>query len=323
MSSYARNYLKELIHDLRMHEGNAYAAFFALTCKDAYTHIIQKTGNEYRTEQIMEAAYAAFFENDNIPATPKLLVNKFNLICELKLMNEVKDQPKGKETASTFRLHQMELLYSLLVSNAHLPKNTISIETLYKYGKVRNRLYANRLLFAAAIAAFAVISAINFIPPSISLSLDGTGKNFLCHVEINTLSSITAVTAEIGGTPMRVTMEADGTYTIHPSANGTMNISVRNLLGKVTTASAEIHDVDTEPPVLVSAVAENNVLTVTATDNRHVNWKNTYVILKDGSREYAENINTHDSSADFPNYDQIVSVSINDDTGNTLKVNIQ
>ena len=205
------------------------------------------------------------------------------------------------------------------------PHNTTPVEDLSSYAVYRKeRFNVQRGIIAAWLFIFALLP-LCFVMPSIEVGETGRGTRGLPEydVSVRSLLPVGRVVATINDIELPVYEASGREYTIEPTGNGTMTVSVELINKQKAEMQVEVTDVDSEPPRLVDTVISDDTITImTADDGIGVDWRGVYAETASGERVMPLSADEKNGIVfDFPTEEWVVSIP--DHLGNTLRLNLK
>ena len=231
---------------------------------------------------------------------------------------------KRVKTSPLTAVETSEILDSIF-EECGQPHNSTAVEDLSSYAVYRKeRFNVQRGIIAIWLVIFALLP-LCFTLPAVEVRETETGVRGLPEydVSVKSLLPVGKVIATINDIELPVYEVSGKEYTVEPTANGTMTVSIELINRQRIEVQAEVADVDSEPPRLIDSKTENDTVTLWVTDDGlGVDYRNVYAETASGKR-------TEPLSADeengivFPTPSADCVVYVSDHLGNTLKINLK
>lgn len=205
------------------------------------------------------------------------------------------------------------------------PHNTTPVEDLSSYAVYRKeRFNVQRGIIAAWLFIFALLP-LCFVMPSIEVEETSGGTRGLPEYDISvkSLLPVGKVVATIRDIELPVYEVSGKEYTIEPTGNGTMTVSVELINKQKIEKQVEVADVDAEPPRLVDTIIGDETITIKAADDGiGLDFRGVYA--ENASGEKIMPISADEEGGivfEFPSEEWVVCIP--DHLGNTLRLNLK
>lgn len=137
---------------------------------------------------------------------------------------------------------------------SQIEPNTIPLDILTAYSNYRKERFALQRTVLVIIMVFFLTIPFLFLSPSFSVHTisEGNSANPVYEVNVDTFMPVQRMTATIDGQNVPVYETDSHVYTIEPTLNGQMTISVTLINHQTTTHFIDVENVDREAPLVVS-----------------------------------------------------------------------
>lgn len=201
--------------------------------------------------------------------------------------------------------------------------NTVPLDVLASYSNYRReRFTLQRAIVVIMLIAFMLLPLL-FITPSFTVTRgeDAARGCPAYDVVIDTTVPISRVTASIGGIFMPVYEVGENTYSVRPTANGTMEITVTLKNDQSCRQNVEVTQFDTTAPVLMADKHENDILSIwVADEGLGVDYENVFAYGLGGEMTAPVGYDEAEGRIDFPYPTETVNLYIPDMVGNKLQL---
>lgn len=205
------------------------------------------------------------------------------------------------------------------------PHNTTAVEDLSSYAVYRKeRFNVQRGIIAAWLLVFALLP-LCFVMPSIKVEETSEGTRGLPEydVSVRSLLPVGKVVATIRDIELPVYEVSGREYTIEPTGNGTMTVSVELINKQKIEKEVEVSDVDSEPPRLEDTIISDKTITIkVADDGIGLDYRGIYAETDSGEKIVPLNADEENGIVfEYPSEEWIVYIP--DHLGNTLRLNLK
>lgn len=177
-----------------------------------------------------------------------------------------------------------EILDKVFVSCGKDP-NDLPMETLSSYAVYRKERFTfQRAVIAMAIFVFMMLPLL-FILPGYTVKVDEKGERGLpvYTVDVSSILPVGKVLASIRDHDLPVYEAGSKEFTVEPTRNGMLNISVELVNRQSVNSSHEVTAVDDKAPELISSGTEGDTLVVKVKDSGiGVDYREIYAVGKSG-----------------------------------------
>lgn len=177
-----------------------------------------------------------------------------------------------------------EILDKVFVTCGKDP-NDLPMETLSSYAVYRKERFTfQRAVIAMAIFVFMMLPLL-FILPGYTVKVDEKGERGLpvYTVDVSSILPVGKVLASIRDHDLPVYEAGSKEFTVEPTRNGMLNISVELVNRQSVNSSHEVTAVDDKAPELISSGTEGDTLVVKVKDSGiGVDYREIYAVGKSG-----------------------------------------
>ena len=202
----------------------------------------------------------------------------------------------------------------------NLPMDTLSSYAVYR----KERFTFQRAVTAMAMFVFLMIPLL-FILPGYTVSVDETGERGLpvYTVEVKSLIPIGKVIASIREHELPVYEAGSKEFTVEPTRNGMLNISVELVNRQSAKSSHEVTAVDDKAPELVNSETVDDRLVIKVKDSGiGVDYREVYAVGKSG-KVYRPTSADEGNGVIFDYPEEPWDLYVPDHIGNTLHLAVK
>lgn len=200
-------------------------------------------------------------------------------------------------------------------------KNATPLEALSSYAVYRSERFSlQRAVTAAGLVIFLLLPVL-FILPKYSVNADGTGERGLpvYRVEVESFFPADKVSAKINGHALPVYENSAKSFTIEPTRNGSLSVSVELFNRQAISSTVDVDDVDSKGPVLTDSVTGDDYFLLKVEDDGiGVDYREIYAVSGTGEFYYPASVDEQTGEVVFEYPDENWDVYIPDHIGNTL-----
>lgn len=210
-----------------------------------------------------------------------------------------------------------------IFSACEVEPNSIPLTVLTSYSNYRRERFLLQRILLIIIMVFFCIVPLLFITPDIKLtSTDNHAQNKPSYeLVVNSFIAVSRVTATIEGSNVPVYATADRTYSVEPTRNGTMTVTVTLKNKQMTTVTCEVTGADTETPVVVSNHYAEDMISLYLSDTGSgVDYEKIKAIDLDGKEVSPYSYDENEDVVVFAYPEKSLNIYIPDKTGNTLQL---
>ena len=244
---------------------------------------------------------------------------------------DIKASSKTKKNSGSSRINaslsaaRMSQMLDDVFRESGAKKNTEPLEALSSYAVYRReRFTLQRGLTVAGLVIFLLLPVL-FILPEYSVNAEGTGQRGLpvYRVEVDSLFPVDKVSARINSHALPVYEASSKSFTIEPTRNGTLTVSVVLFNRQEQSSTMDVDDVDSKGPVLTDSETGEDYFLLKVTDEGiGVDYREIYAVSESGEIYYPLEINEETGEVIFEYPDENWDVYIPDHIGNTLHLAI-
>ena len=216
-----------------------------------------------------------------------------------------------------------QMLYNIL-DTLGMEQNTVPLQNLDIYMGYRKQRSRLMILVVGIMAAIIILLPLLLIRPNMTMektsNADEAGRP-VYTVHVSSILEIYSVTAEIGGDQMPVYQEGASVYTVRPTRNGSMKITVTGENRRRVSTSVLVDTKDTKPPELVRRKTDGrDAVTLFLADESGIDYDR--ISGSDEKGRTIEPVSWEESTGavTFAYPSEKIEVSIPDRTGNVLRL---
>ena len=201
--------------------------------------------------------------------------------------------------------------------------NPTPLEVLVSYRDYRQERYALQKHILDFVLLLFFLLPLLFILPVFSLPPDTDAEpgRPVYSLKVHTFLPITRVTAVIDGYNISVYETDNHTYSIEPTRNGNLTVTVTLANNQYMTREVLVEDVDREAPKLVSTRQKNGSLYLTITDNASgIYYEGIYALSAEGRRTLPLSWDSGTGCIEFLCPKATMDIYIPDYSGNQLQL---
>ena len=339
MRRHDPEYIRELIDEWREGDANAFAAIYAVTCRKIYEYAYRRLADIYLTQDAVTETYLRAGETEKPADIPMLrwLLEITDGVCN-KILRYNGDAAEKRESAVWHTEDAdknrgamavldddtaEQMLYNIL-DTLGMEQNTVPLQNLDIYMGYRKQRSRLMILVVGIMAAIIILLPLLLIRPNMTMektSNDDEAGRPVYTVHVSSIMEIYSVTAEIGGDQMPVYQEGASVYTVRPTRNGSMKITVTGENRRRVSTSVLVDTKDTKPPELVRRKTDGrDAVTLFLTDKSGIDYDR--ISGSDEKGRTIEPVSWEESTGavTFAYPSEKIKVSIPDRTGNVLRL---
>ena len=203
--------------------------------------------------------------------------------------------------------------------------NTVPMETIESYAVYRKeRFTLQRVITAMALLVFMMLPLL-FILPSYTVSVEDTGDRGLpvYTVEVNSILPVGRVLASIRDHALPVYEAGAKEFTVEPTRNGSMDISVELVNRQSVKTEYDVTSVDAEGPVLLGNETLKDGFVLRVSDaGIGVDYRDVYAVSASGEVHYPVSAGEEEGIV-FGYPSETWDIYIPDHIGNTLHLSVK
>lgn len=201
--------------------------------------------------------------------------------------------------------------------------NPTPTETLLSYRNYRQERYALQRHVLDIVLVLFFLLPLLFVLPAFSLAPDSDSEpgRPVYNIKVHTFLPITRVTAAVDGYNVSVYETDHHTYSLEPTRNGNLTVTVTLANNQYVTREILVDDVDREAPRLASSRQAQGHLFLYFTDNASgIYYDGIYALDADGQRTEPLSFDPKTGCVEFLCPKSTVSIYIPDLSGNQLQL---
>ena len=201
--------------------------------------------------------------------------------------------------------------------------NPTPLEVLISYRNYRQERYALQKHVLDFVLLLFFLLPLLFVLPVFSLTPDADAEpgRPVYSLNVHTILPITRVTAVIDGYNISVYETDNHTYSIEPTRNGNLTVTVTLANNQYVTREILVKDVDREAPKLFSSRQENGSLYLTVTDNASgIYYEGIYALDEEEQRSLPLSWDSDTGCIEFLCPKATMNIYIPDYSGNQLQL---
>ena len=227
--------------------------------------------------------------------------------------------------AAELTTHETSEILDRVFSACGSEANTVPMDTISSYAVYRKeRFTLQRAILSLALLVFMMLP-LCFLMPDYTVSVDETGERGLpvYTVEVDSLLPVGRVLASIRDHGLPVYEAGAREFTVEPTRNGTLDISVELVNRQIVSGSHDVTAVDAESPVLVeSEKLKDGFLLKVSDAGIGVDYREIYAVDASGDMHYPVSASEEEGVL-FEYPDKTWDIYIPDHIGNTLHLAVK
>lgn len=230
-------------------------------------------------------------------------------------------QFKKKAMEPQLDINNADLILKNVFEANQVEPNSIPLDVLTAYSNYRKERFALQRSILVIVMLLFLLLPFLFVSPSITVSTtDERGMiNPIYTVDVDTFIPIERITAMIDGHNISVYETDVHSYTVEPSANGRMEISVTLVNRQTVTHYIDVENVDKEPPLVVShKVDKDNIYLYLSDTGSGVHYEEIKAFNLNGEELAPTSYDSSDGCVAFPYSSGSLNVYIPDYADNEL-----
>lgn len=233
------------------------------------------------------------------------------------MLTENLKKPKGPELDEKTASQMLANIFDA----CEVEPNSIPLTVLTSYSNYRKERFLLQRIILIIIMLFFCLVPLLFIAPDIQLNLkdEGTRNKPAYELVVDTFIPVSRITATINGSNIPVYEVADRTYSIEPTLNGTMTVTVTLKNRQFSSVTCEVDGVDTDSPVVISdKMADNQIYLYLSDPDSGIDYENISAMDIEGKEVKAAFYDEEGNYIVFDYPDKSLNIYIPDKMGNTL-----
>ena len=210
-----------------------------------------------------------------------------------------------------------------IFSASQVEPNSIPLDILTAYSNYRRERFSLQRTILVVIMILFLLLPFLFIAPvfSIESTSPEDAPNPSYQINLDTFMPVQRVTANIDGHNIPVYETASHIYSIEPSMNGRMTVSITLINHQTITHSIKVKNVDTEAPLVVSnSVDRENIYLYLSDTGAGIDYKNIRAVGLSGQEFYPVSYDVASGCVAFAYPPESLNVYVPDHAGNTLQL---
>jgi hypothetical protein len=232
---------------------------------------------------------------------------------------------KRRKDKPVLETAEAEEILRLVFADCGEVQDTIPMEELTSYSLYREESFKlQRSILAAALILF-VFVPILFVQPAFRTSFSPKGERGLpvYTIGVDTFLPVKRVTAVLGGVRLPVYEVNSHEYTIEPTKNGAVKLTVELFNGQSVSETLDVTNADVTSPRLLKCVRRGDGYDLYLTDEGvGVDYENIYAVTGSGETVYPESYDRQTGIVSFGEDAAGAQVFIPDYFENILKINL-
>lgn len=205
-----------------------------------------------------------------------------------------------------------------------MENNTIPLEVLASYSSYRKERFTLQRTVLVVIMVLFLLLPLLFIPASFTVNEDETSArnyNPVYRLSVDSMMLVERVNATIDGYNIPVYETDSHVYSIEPSRNGKMAVTVTLLNRQSVTQYVEVTDVDREVPAVVSCTKKDGLLHLyLADEGSGVNFDRIEALDLGGKKIEPDSVDEETGCVTYPAVSDTLNVYVEDLAGNKLQL---
>lgn len=233
------------------------------------------------------------------------------------MLTENLKKPKGPELDEKTASQMLANIFDA----CEVEPNSIPLTVLTSYSNYRRERFLLQRIVLIIIMLFFCLVPLLFIAPDIQLNLkeEGSRNKPAYELVVDTFIPVSRITATINGSNIPVYEVADRTYSIEPTLNGTMTVTVTLKNRQFSSVTCEVDGVDTDSPVVISdKMADNQIYLYLSDPDSGIDYENISAMDIEGKEVKAAFYDEEGNYIVFDYPDKSLNIYIPDKMGNTL-----
>lgn len=199
--------------------------------------------------------------------------------------------------------------------------NSVPLSVLTSYSNYRRERFLLQRLLLVIIMLFFCLVPLLFITPDIQVNSQDSGPKGKPSYElaVNSLIPVSRITATVDGNHVPVYEVGDKTYSVEPTSNGTMTVTVTLKNRQFATESFNVTGADTSSPIVLSDRQEGDLVYLYISDpDSGVDYEGISAIDIDGKEIQPASYDESENYVVFEHPEKSLNIYIPDKVGNTL-----
>lgn len=209
-----------------------------------------------------------------------------------------------------------------VLSECGMEPTSVSLDVLSSYSEYRRERYTLQKAILIGILILFLFLPIVFIAPNFQVIETGRSQTGVPRYEVtvSNLFPVRLVSAKVDGRSVAVYESDTRVYTVEPSYNGTLTITVTLANHQYGIWTTEVSGVDRDAPKLQSSeVSGDNLIIFLEDSGVGIDYQNIYAVSAGSSMVYPLSHSEEAGSVTFK-FDRDLNIFIPDRNGNVLQL---
>lgn len=229
----------------------------------------------------------------------------------------------SKKNQPQLDIEEASKILENIFSASQVEPNSIPLDVLTAYSNYRRERFSLQRTILVIIMILFLLLPFLFIAPvfSIESTSPEDAPNPSYQIALDTFMPVQRVTANIDGHNIPVYETASHIYSIEPSMNGHMTVSITLINHQTITHSVDVKNVDTEAPLVVSnSVDSENIYLYLSDTGTGIDYAKIKAVSLSGQNFYPVSYDTASGCVAFEYPPESLNVYVPDHAGNTLQL---
>lgn len=195
------------------------------------------------------------------------------------LKKNIEDQPE-------LNLEQAGKILENVFEANHVEPNTIPLEVLTSYSNYRKERFSLQRLIIVIIMVLFLMMPFLFIPAEFTVQVNADAKdvNPTYTMKVTSPMAVKRINASIDGRNVPVYETDSHVYSIEPTVNGRMILTLTLLNNQTTTRYIDVKNIDLNAPTVVSSNVDNEQVYLYVSDEGSgVDYEHIEAVQTDGT----------------------------------------
>lgn len=200
--------------------------------------------------------------------------------------------------------------------------STVPLNVLSSYSEYRRERYTLQKGILIGILVLFLLLPLAFVAPKFQVTQTGISQTGVprYEVRVDNFFPIRLVSANVDGRSIAVYESEARVFTVEPSFNGKLTVTITLANRQYAVWSADITSVDREAPKLQNSQVDNGVLKIFLEDTGvGIDFESAYAVSADNSRMTSLSYDADEGSVSFK-FDRDLNIFVPDYNGNTLQL---
>lgn len=213
-----------------------------------------------------------------------------------------------------------KILENTFEANQQNP-NTVPLDVLTAYSNYRRERFTLQRTVLVVMMTFFMLLPFLFIPPSFTVTSQSEGylSNPIYGMKVDSFMLVARITASIDGHNIPVYEVDSHMYSIEPTVNGEMEVTVTLINRQTLTKTFTVNNVDSNSPIVMDSRMENGIIYLYVTDGESgVDYDGIHSVTLGGQPVEPVSVNPDEGLITFERQEESLNVFIPDLAGNEL-----